>query len=95
MADLSVLIPTVTSSYTVLAEEEYDESTYVTTSASVDVLFTDTSASYAVLAEEDYDESVYVRFTPSINYSFITNPASGEGDAAAPQQQVTQVWHFS
>jgi hypothetical protein len=70
MADLTVLIPAVSSSYSILHQVEYDESTYVTTSASVDVLLTDISISYSILA-------------------------MSSGVVAAPQQQSTQVWHFS
>jgi hypothetical protein len=70
MADISVILPVVSSSYSILHQVEYDESTYVTTSSSVDVLLTDISISYSILA-------------------------MSSGVVAAPQQQSTQVWHFS
>ena len=97
MAALTVLIPTVLASYSILQDGGVAEPTYVTLQPpELSSIPMSISSSYTILSEGIGDESKYVLMLPRVATATWTESSSGSGSSSGGGSSApSQSWYFS
>ena len=96
MADLTVLIPTVSASYSILQDGGVAEPTYVTLQPlELSSIPMSISYSYTILSEGIGDESKYMLMLPRVSTATWTESSSGGSSSGGGSSAPSQSWYIS